>query len=249
MIAAMKTALSGLTGLRSLPLLIVATLCLSPGQAPAQSGGGSSLGDLLDKVKDIKVPESVSSLPKQLAELKESYLKTAETVEALRTEVAGLREEVAVLKADNAQLREAVGMKSAATERADLLKPVEIAAPQLAQAWLSDRDAAAQAYSGKFLRVVGSVESLESVAQEVIVILKTDANARIRCHIRRDASFHAEVLASQGRVVDRNDRRTILAVGQPVAVLGTCDGFELDVRLSNCRIEGLEVRKQEEPKN
>ena len=78
--------------------------------------------------------------------------------------------------------------------------------------------------------------------------MKTNAESRVRCFIRRDASFHVEVLASQGRLVNRNDRTAILATGQPVAILGTCEGMELDVSMVNCSIEGLEVRKIEQPK-
>jgi hypothetical protein len=57
-----------------------------------------------------------------------------------------------------------------------------------------------------------------------------------------------EVLASQGRIIDRNDRTTVLAVGQPVAILGTCEGMELDVRMTSCSIEGVEVRRVEPAK-
>lgn len=48
--------------------------------------------------------------------------------------------------------------------------------------------------------------------------------------------------------MNRNDRTTVLAAGQPVAILGTCEGMELDVRMVSCSIEGLEVRKIEAPK-
>ncbi|MCB1091867.1 MAG: hypothetical protein KDL87_10065 [Verrucomicrobiae bacterium] len=236
-----------------LPLAIGAIACLgiafsANAQSGSKSGGGSSLGDLLNKVKDIKVPESVSNLPNQLAELKESYLETTKTVDSLRTEVAALREEVEALKADNAALREAVGVKVAANERGALLKPLEVSASELMKSWRDNRETAATQYGGRYLRVVGTVEGFETAIQEIVVLLKTDTDSKIRCHIRRDASFHAEVIANQGRLVDRNDRSTILTVGQPVAVLGTCDGFDLDVKLSNCRIEGMEVRRLDPPK-
>ena len=72
---------------------------------------GGSLGDLFSKVKDLKIPDSVATLPAQLTELKDAYLKTAETVEQLRIEVDRLSEEVAALKTDNSELRtvDAVG--------------------------------------------------------------------------------------------------------------------------------------------
>lgn len=213
-----------------------------------KEGGASSLGDLFNRVKDIKVPESVANLPTQLQELKESYLKTAETVDALRKEVGVLRSEVEALKNENARLQQAVGDKVAANDRSALLKPVEVAADELAAAWRADKEKATATYGGRYLRVVGVVDAFESVSQDVVVILKGNGESRVRCHVRRDSSFHVEVLASQGRLVDRNDRTTVLATGQPVAVLGTCEGMELDVRLVSCGIEGVEVRKVEKPK-
>lgn len=231
---------------------VAGLLALFPATVPAQgqkkSDGGSSLGDLLSKVKELKVPESVSNLPGQLAELKESYLETTRTVDTLRTEVAALREEVEALKADNARLREAVGGKLASDSRADLLKPVEVSAPELARAWRADKTQAATAYGGRYLKVIGTIDAFETAVQEVVIVLKSDSDARVRCHIRRDANFHAEVLASQGRMIDRNDRTTLLSVGQPVAILGTCEGIDLDVKLSNCRVEGLEVKRLDPPK-
>lgn len=237
---------------RSLPLVFALALSLVGAlDLTAQDGkesGGSSLGDLFNKVKDLKVPDSVTNLPTQLQELKESYLKTAETVDALRTEVGKLRSEVEALKSENARLQQAVGDKVAANDRSALLKPVEVSADELAAAWRTDKDKATTDYAGRYLKVVGIVEAFESAAQDVIVILKTNTESRVRCFIRRDASFHVEVLASQGRLVNRNDRTTILAAGQPIAVLGTCEGMELDIRMVSCSIDGLEVRKIEEPK-
>jgi regulator of replication initiation timing len=237
---------------RSLPLVVALALSLvgsrvSMAQDEKESGS-SSLGDLFNKVKDLKVPDSVTNLPTQLQELKESYLKTAETVDALRTEVGKLRSEVEALKNENARLQQAVGDKVAANDRSALLKPVELSADELATAWRTNKDKATTDYAGRYLKVLGIVESFESAAQDVIVILKTNTESRVRCFIRRDASFHVEVLASQGRLVNRNDRTTILATGQPVAILGTCEGMELDVRMVSCSIEGLEVRKIEAPK-
>jgi len=237
---------------RSLPLVFALALSLVDAQkSMAQDGkesGGSSLGDLFNKVKELKVPDSVTSLPTQLQELKESYLKTTETVDALRTEVGKLRSEVEALKNENARLQQAVGDKVAANDRSALLKPVEVSADELATAWRSNKDKATTDFAGRYLKVVGIIEAFESASQDVIVILKTNTESRVRCFIRRDASFHVEVLASQGRLVNRNDRTTILATGQPVAVLGTCEGMELDVRMVSCSIEGLEVRKIEQPK-
>jgi len=216
--------------------------------AQEKEQGGSSLGDLFNKVKDIKLPDSVANLPTQLQELKESYLKTAETVDALRKEVGLLRSEVEALKNENARLQQAVGSKVAADDRSALLKPIEVSADELASAWGSDKEKATASYGGRYLRVVGIIDAFESASQDVVVILKTSKDSRVRCFIRRDSSFHVEVLASQGRLVDRNDRTTVLATGQPVAILGTCEGMDLDVRMASCSIEGVEVRKVEAPK-
>jgi hypothetical protein len=141
-----------------------------------------------------------------------------------------------------------VGNKVAADDRSSLLKPVEVSADELAAAWRADKEKAAATYGGRYLRVVGLVDAFESASQDVIVVLKTNGDRRVRCEIRRDSSFHVEVLASQGRIIDRNDRTTVLAVGQPVAILGTCEGMELDVRMSSCSIEGVEVRRVEPAK-
>jgi FtsZ-binding cell division protein ZapB len=237
---------------RFLPFaLTLAISLLVSRDSTAQDGketGSSSLGDLFNKVKDLKVPDSVANLPTQIQELKESYLKTAETVDALRTEVDTLRSEVESLKNENARLTEAVGTKVAANDRSALLKPVEVSADELVTAWRTNKDKATADYAGRYLKVVGIVEAFEAASQDVIVILKTNTESRVRCFIRRDASFHVEVLASQGRLVNRNDRTTILATGQPVAILGTCEGMELDVSMVTCSIEGLEVRKIETPK-
>lgn len=230
-------------------VLLAAAFLLPPvSRAQEKETGSSSLGDLFKKVKDIKVPESVTNLPTQLQELKQSYLKTAETVDALRKDVEQLRSEVEALKNENATLRQAVGNKVAADDRSSLLKPVEVSADELVATWKSDKEKAAATYGGRYLRVVGLVDAFESASQDVIVILKTEGDRRVRCQIRRDSNFHVEVLASQGRLIDRNDRTSVLAVGQPVAILGTCEGMELDVRMSSCSIEGVEVRRVEPAK-
>ena len=104
----------------ALALLAAALLLPSALRAQEKESGSSSLGDLFNKVKDIKVPESVTNLPTQLQELKESYLKTAETVDALRKEVGVLRSEVEALKNENARLQQAVGTKVAADDRSSL---------------------------------------------------------------------------------------------------------------------------------
>ncbi|HRX55105.1 MAG TPA: hypothetical protein P5016_11365, partial [Verrucomicrobiales bacterium] len=55
--------------------LLVFLTALADGQVRAQSGEtkSPSLGDLFNKVKELKVPESVSGLPQQLTDLRDSY--------------------------------------------------------------------------------------------------------------------------------------------------------------------------------
>ena len=210
-----------------------------------ESGGGGSLGDLLNKVKDLKVPDSVSNLPKQLTELKGAYLETAATVEELRLEVAALREEVEALKSENAELRHAVGDKVSSNARSELLKPTEIAASELVAAYQEDRESAKKEFDQRYIKVVGVIEGFETGIQEIVILLRTEGDARVQCHIKRDANFHAEVMSSQDRVINRNDRSTLLSVGQPAAIIGTCVGMDLDVKLTNCRIEGVDARRKD----
>ena len=222
--------------------LVLATATSGSAQSEEK---GSSLGDLLNKVKDLKVPESVSNLPNQLTELKESYLETAKAVDDLRLEVAALREEVEALKSENDELRDAVGTKVASNDRSELLKAKEVSASELTKAYQTDREAASKEYGQRYLRVVGVIEGFETGVQEIIVLLKTDSDTRVRCHIKRDASFHAEVLSTQGRLVNRNDRSTLLSIGQPASILGTCAGMDLDLKMENCRIEGISAQRKD----
>ena len=241
--ATMKTPRFAIFSLASLVLFAFSALGQAQSKDSGGGGGGSSLGDLLNKVKDIKVPDSVSNLPNQLTELKDAYLETAETVEELRLEVSALREEVEALKSENAELRSAVGDKVSTDSRSELLKPTEISASELVQAYATDREAASKTFNRRYLKVIGLIEGFETATQEIVIILRSDAGTRVRCHVTRDANFHAEVLASQGRVINRNDRSTLLSVGQPVSIVGTCEGMDLDLNLSNCRVEGVTAKK------
>ena len=93
-------------------LLLIFTALVTVGTAFSQGEkkeSGSTLGGLLDRVKDLKVPDSVTNLPSQITDLKESYLETAKSVEDLKIEVGKLRDEVASLRAENAELSKAVG--------------------------------------------------------------------------------------------------------------------------------------------
>ncbi len=201
---------------------------------------GGSLGDLFKKVKDIKVPDSVATLPGQLTELKDAYLKTAQTVEELSKKVDHLNEEVAALKADNEQLHEALDDKRV---RDDLTQAAEVTSGELIEAYGGDAGAADTAWKGRFLKVSGPVERFESGTQEDYIFLRgVGSGALVRCAVKRNATNDTDIIATQGRLVRREDRSTLLTVGQPVTITGTCAGAELNVMLENCRIENLPAR-------
>ena len=242
-----------MNGLTLLGKCVSLTVCLGLFLAGAtvlraddeKKDSGGSLGDLFNKVKDLKVPDSVATLPAQLTELKDAYLKTAETVEQLRGEVDRLSEEVAALKADNSELRAALDDKRV---RDDLTKAAEVTSQELIEAFAGERLAAEARWKGRYVKVTGPVAKIESGTQELFIFLRgTDENALVRCEVTRDANFHVDVLPSQGRVVSRNDRSTVLAVGQPITVVGTCNGSDLNVIVENGKVEGINVVKKVEP--
>ncbi len=203
-----------------------------------------SLGDLFNKVKDLKMPESVAGLPKQITELKESYLETAKAVEALKVEVDSLRGEVYQLRKENEELRAAVGTKVKEDGIAALLKPLEITASDLIGEYRRDAAAAESRYGGRYLKVVGTIGAFEAGSQSIVVYLRAEGTeSRVRCQLQTGADFYVDVLPAQGRLISRNDRRMLLSVGQPVAILGTCQGAQLNVELTNCSIEGLTEKK------
>lgn len=224
-------------------------LCWSGISVEAQEPESSeppSIGDLFKKVKDIKVPESVSGLPAQITELKEAYLDTAKTVEELQSEVQQLRDEVYALRKDNEALRAAVGGKVEAAKLSDLMKPVEVSATDLVSAYAADKSAADEAFRGKYVKVVGVIDRFEAGTQAVEVFLRSESSdMKVRCVVPTGMNFFVDVLPAQGRLLSRNDRRTLLSVGQPVTVVGTCNGAGLNVELSNSTIEGLVEKKVE----
>ncbi|MCF6312781.1 MAG: hypothetical protein L3J39_10050 [Verrucomicrobiales bacterium] len=206
---------------------------------------GSSLGGLLDSLKDLKVPDSVSKLPQQLKELKDAYLKTTKTVEDLQKEVATLREEVATLREQQSQSEKTVPTKID-TGSAQIL---EVTAEQLVEAFQEDRISAKKSFSQRYLKVKGAIQSFETGAKEIVIYLRANGtDARVKCHFKRDNNFHVEVVSSQGRLVSRNDRTTLLTVGQPLTVIGTCTGKSIDVTLVNCHAEGLNSKRIAEDK-
>lgn len=203
---------------------------------------GGSLGDLLNKVKDLKVPDSVATLPGQLTELKDAYLKTAQTVEDLRVEVDRLSEEVSALKSDNAELRLALEDKRV---RDDLTQAAEVTTDELVEAYAGDAAAADVAWKGRYVKISGPIDHFESGTQEFYIYLRASQPGKlVRCAVKRGASFDVDVVPSQGRVVSREDRSTLLTVGQPVTVTGTCTGSELNVIIENCSIDGLTVKRE-----
>ena len=235
------------------PLSLFAALLLSCTAGISQESketppAPGSLGDLFNKVKDIKVPESVTGLPKQITELKESYLETAKAVESLKIEVDTLRTEVYALRKENEELRASVGVKVKETEIKELLKPQEVSATDLVSSYKKDPDAADAKYRDRYLKVVGTISAFEAGSQTIILSLRADGlDSQVVCSLQTGADFFVDVVPTQGRLISRNDRRTLLTVGQPVSILGTCKGLSLNVGMSNCIIEGLtEKRKVEQ---
>ncbi len=215
-------------------------------ETPAAPG---SLGDLFNKVKEIKVPESVSGLPKQLTELKSSYLETAKAVEELKVEVDKLRDEVYELRKENEQLRAAVGGKVKEMSIKELLKPVEITATDLALSYQKDSATADSKYRDQYLKVVGTIAAFESAKQISLTLRAEGLGSQVHCNLQPGPDFFVDVIPTQGRLISRNDRRTLLTVGQPVTVMGTCKGLALNVEMVNCIIEGLvEKRAPDEKK-
>ncbi len=205
---------------------------------------GSSLGDLFGKVKDIKIPEPVTNLPSQINDLKTAYLETAETVDELRIEVERLRSDVAALRAENQELRSLVGEKVKTESRADILKPIEVTARELVGAYIDDRKSADERFQGRYLKVYGIVAEVETGQEVGIFLSASGTDTRVRCQIEKGPDFHVDVMPSKGRIVSRNDRRTLLAVGQPVAVIGTCTGYGLNVEITNAHIDGISEKQR-----
>lgn len=227
-----------------LALTFVPAVSFSQGSADEPA---PSLGDLFKKVKEIKVPDSVSNLPTQITELKESYLETAKTVDDMRIEIDELRQEVYALRKQNEELSKAVGVKVEENALAGILKPTEISATNLVSAFQTDRVSAEKEYKNRYLKVVGTIDSFESGSQSITILLRSESGeTKVKCSFLSGSEFFVDVLPSQGRLISRNDRRTLLTVGQPVAVLGTCMGASLNVEMTNCKVEGLTEMKKEE---
>jgi len=232
------------------------TICLSIGLvfSPAQAAEegekkeksvGSSLGDLLNGLKDMKVPDSVTKFPEQLKELKDAYLKTTKTVEDLQKEVATLRQEVKALREGQAVLKKAQTGKAANGGSGALMGAQELTAEELVSVFVEDRRSAKQQFEGKYLKVQGTIQGFQTGVKEIVIFLNAEtSDTRVKCSFRRDDNFHVEVVASQGRLVSRNDRTTLLTIGQPVVVVGTCTGMAIDVTMANCHLEGVESKRK-----
>ena len=229
--------------LRLLCLLVFLT-ALADGQVQAQSGEpkSPSLGDLFNKVKELKVPESVSGLPQQLTDLRDSYLKTSASVEELKKDMAALREEIELLKASNQRLESALAEKSRIADSGQI-GALDILASDLGAEFARDRAAAMKRFQGRYLKVQGAVERFDPVSSDVDIHLRVDgASLTIRCTVRRDANFFVDVAGTKDRLVSRTDRSSVLVVGQPVTILGTLDGADLNVHLVNCTVDGVSVK-------
>ncbi len=228
-----------------------AAMVLLPSWAAGEEGEkkekstGSSLGDLLNGLKDMKVPDSVAKFPEQLKELKDAYLKTTKTVEDLQKEVAALRLEVKNLREEQVKLKKALPGKTADGGSGSVMGAQEITAESLVSVFAEDRRSAKQQFEGRYLKVQGTIQGFQTGVKEIIIFLNAEtSDARVKCSFRRDDNFHVEVVASQGRLVSRNDRTTLLTIGQPVTIVGTCTGMAIDVTMANCHLEGVESKRK-----
>jgi len=211
----------------------------------------SSLSDLLNNLKNMKVPESVSKLPEQLKELKDAYIKTAKTVEELQKEVVALRQEVKELRDEQALLKKGVGKKLNNGDGSSLAVP-ELTADELVLAFVEDSRSAERQFEGRYIKVKGAILGFQTGVKQIVIFLRANTSgskvSRVKCIFKRDNNFHVEVIASQDRLVSRNDRTTLLTIGQPVTVVGTCIGTTIDVTMVNCHIEGIDAKRKAESK-
>jgi len=209
----------------------------------------SSLGDLLNNLKGMKVPDSVSKFPEQLKELKDAYLETSKTVEVLQKEVMALRQEVKELRDEQELLKKGAAGKISAIDSGLSQATQEMTAEQLVTAYAESDGLAKRKLDGRYLKVRGAIQEFQSGSKEIVIFLRADStDTRVKCIFKRDNNFHVDVIASQGRVVSRNDRTTLLTIGQPVTIVGTCTGSTIDVRLENCHLEGVEAKRKLESK-
>ena len=233
-------------------ICLSAVVTISSAQAADEKGEekekskSSSLSDLLKNLKDMKVPESVAKFPEQLKELKDAYLKTAKTVEELQKEVESLRQEVKTLRAEQALLKTANGVGGSG---GSVVEVKEVTAEQLVSAFAEDSKSAKRQYEGRYLKVRGAIQGFRTGSKEVVIFLRAEtSDSRVKCSIKRDNNFHVEVITSQGRLVNRNDRTTLLTIGQPVTIVGTCNGVAIDVIMENCHVEGIDSKRKSESK-
>ena len=214
-----------------------------------QKSTGSSLGDLLNGLKDMKVPDSVSKFPEQLKELKDAYLKTTKTVEDLQKEVTALRQEVKILRDEQSQLKEGLPGETASGGVGSPMEIQQVTAEELVSAFAEDNRSAKQQFEGKYLKVQGAIQEFQTGNQQIVIFLRAKtSDSRVKCNFKRDDNFHVEVVASQGRLVSRNDRTTLLTIGQPVTIIGTCTGSTIDVTMVNCHMEGIDSKRKPESK-
>ncbi len=226
-------------GVLGLGMALLSPLSQAADDEKKEKDKSSSLGGLLNSLKDLKVPDSVSKLPEQLKELKDAYLKTAQTVEDLQQEVDALRKEVKSLREEQAQKKDTV------VTTGESLQVQEVTAEQLVAAFEEDSASAKQNFKGRYMKVEGAIQGFETRVKEIVIFLRAESSdSRVKCSFKRDNNFHVEVVSNQGRLVSRNDRTTLLTIGQPLTIVGTCTGRDIDVTLVNCHAEGLDAKRK-----
>jgi len=182
----------------------------------------------------------------QLGEMKQSALSTVTAVEQMKRDIEQIKQEVATLKRlPNAAASGGTGLTTASplgVQPPSVQPGLVITATELAEAYQKDAAAADKEYRNNFLTVVGRVDQFTSGSTDgdIMVQMKTaEGLPRIKFFFNRDVAFLVEVRQHEGRIVWSETKTTLLQLGQQLVISGTCTGRELDVLLTNCRIEGL----------
>lgn len=195
----------------------------------------------------------------QLAEVRQAALGNAAMMEQMRRDVEQLKQEVATMKRLSAAgltggggtpgAPSVIGGSATASAvgglaiQAPNLQPgLVITAVELAEAYGKDSLSADKQYRDNFLTVVGRVDNFTtgSTDGDLMVQMRTgDGLPRVKFFFNRDVALPVEVRPHEGRIVWSDSKTTLLQMGQQVVISGTCTGRELDVMLTNCRVEGL----------
>ncbi|MEZ5300278.1 MAG: hypothetical protein R3F11_06370 [Verrucomicrobiales bacterium] len=123
---------------------------------------------------------------------------------------------------------------------------------ELGDAYTANRPAAAEKYNDQYVTINGVIAGFDNGSSDgdITITLKGSSHKaggiKVNCHFLRTADFWVEIVASRDRLVNSADRTTLLVLGQPVVISGTCKGKTLDVDVSNCRVQGVAAKPKPE---